>query len=566
MREIVNSTNEKNLVPLEQCKMAINRVKEENAPKPIEAHPDFNNYIKRDQCQQMLHNYIRSERQQILDKYACFDGATYRKGSCDRTKKIGDFDIKEHPDFSKYISRKEASELMTQKLKSVGQQYTSVPIERHPDYSKLKATFNGILKEKLQQLKNQLENFPIEKHRDYKKLMDMYACFEGDCDNRRYIPCPSCKPKTLDITSHPDIDKYILKDEAKQVCQQIVDGVKVKYGHYNTETQSYQPCSKKKLSDYPEFSEYVRKEEYSRLANRLKNATNLNETLRRNANRRTDGTGATGLPGAVSGTSRPGGPGPGAPDATGAVGGPGVGGPGTGGITPSQGMPPGATAPGTAAPSGVAVPGAATPGATAPRTATSSGTAPGAVPGTPGSTTPSTAVAPGTANVTTNGRIPGATANGSPANRSSPQGAANGSSPGAAANGSAPPGAAANGSAPPGAAANGSAPPGASANGSAPPGAAANGAYQPAAAANGAYQPGAAANGPVPGPGYNRTAMPTPSSQIPGPQTTNGVGQPYRNCYDQLPVMKPFMQGPLPNPDDFYTDYLSTSKYSSPYF
>jgi hypothetical protein len=228
--------------------------------------------VKREQCQQMLHNHIRTERQKLLDKYACFDGATYRKGSCARPKNIGDFNIQDHPDIKKYILRRDASELLQRQMRRLNQQQSNRPIEQHPDYSKFKSFFNQTIKGKLNQLKAQYENQPIEQHRDYKKLMNTYACSEGEDENKRYVPCPSCKPKVklsdFDITDHPDIDKYILKDEAKQVSQQLVDQLKRKYGFFCQTSKSYQPCSKQpkcQLESHPEMSDYVKRDQFESL-------------------------------------------------------------------------------------------------------------------------------------------------------------------------------------------------------------------------------------------------------------------------------------------------------------
>ena len=205
--------------------------------RPIETHPDFEQYIRRDTCQETLNSKIRSERQKLLNKYACYDGAIYRKGSCDPVKTVADFDIKTHPDFPKYVARSDVSEALSRQVKKISNR----PIEQHPDYPKLRKFFANLLQEKTSQLKTELANQPIDQHRDYKRLMDTYACSEGNCESKRYIPCPSCmKPKAklsdFAITDHPDIDKYILKEEAKQVSRQLISKIKNQYG--------YQPCTK----------------------------------------------------------------------------------------------------------------------------------------------------------------------------------------------------------------------------------------------------------------------------------------------------------------------------------
>lgn len=210
-----------------------------------------------------------------MDEYACYDGANYRKGLCVREKKINDFDIKDHPDISKYVLKSEVLDKMAQTVKKIQNQ----PIETHPEYSKLKNKFQQILNNKMDELRTQLETQPIEKHRDYKKLMDTYACSEGDCNNKYYVPCKSCNvfPK-FKINEHPDFHLYIKKEDAKQAIGQIKQQLELQ-NKTTLENQKLETTDQLlNRPDQKTMNEYETNKFVKRISNRLKlnNSDNSN--------------------------------------------------------------------------------------------------------------------------------------------------------------------------------------------------------------------------------------------------------------------------------------------------
>ena len=146
MKGIVQNSG---VMHVDRCRQIIESAQQRQIP--IEAHQDFKNYVKRDECQQMVHSFIKNERQKLLDKYACFNGNEYYRGSCERPKTIEDFDITNHPDIKKYIMKDEAGKVLTAKIKKIEQLADSRPIENHPDYERLKSDFDNQLKEKTSQ-------------------------------------------------------------------------------------------------------------------------------------------------------------------------------------------------------------------------------------------------------------------------------------------------------------------------------------------------------------------------------------------------------------------------------
>lgn len=136
-------------------------------------------------CQQRLCR----QKQEFLDKYACYDGYKYYKGQCGPPKTACDFKISDHPDFKNYVPK---SELET-RVKSEVDKRNNLPIEQHPDYAKLKLYFKELFARKVKEVesKNQ-NNYPIQQHPEYEKLMDQYACKVEACGETKYMPCPSC--------------------------------------------------------------------------------------------------------------------------------------------------------------------------------------------------------------------------------------------------------------------------------------------------------------------------------------------------------------------------------------
>lgn len=85
----------------------------------IELHPEYYRYLKKNQCQELIENRLKNEQNKILNEYACYDGFKYYKGTCGKPKTIGDFDIKDHPNFHNYISRSEHNQLINKHLKII---------------------------------------------------------------------------------------------------------------------------------------------------------------------------------------------------------------------------------------------------------------------------------------------------------------------------------------------------------------------------------------------------------------------------------------------------------------
>ena len=185
-------------------------------------------FIKKSQCSQIINNV----KEEVTKKYACYDGLKYYRGDCNKIPVAGEYDIKNHPLFSRYISRSEASDIMNRQLRKMQMYYQNMPIDQHKDYSKLKSQFNDTLRNSLMRLKQSMESAPIEVHKDYRNLMNAYACKIGtDHENPKYVPCKSCT-STSTSTSTPATQNngdLIPRKEAQAICQKYVDRLKQKF-------------------------------------------------------------------------------------------------------------------------------------------------------------------------------------------------------------------------------------------------------------------------------------------------------------------------------------------------
>ena len=228
--------------PLLECRKMVEQAKLECATRPIEAHPEFNKYISRDNCENILKNRLIAQRRQLLENYACAAGVNgtgvncnsgYTKGYCGKIPKIEDFDIKNHPDFNKYIAKRDTLKIIEREVSRI----RSEPITNHREYRTLKKEFQSQLKEKLKQYQRQSDDQPIEEHPNYHNLMKKYACVTDSCPPQ-YIPCQSCptKPKCSgngDISSDDkkkcNDDQYILKSKARLISKRLLEQVKQQY-------------------------------------------------------------------------------------------------------------------------------------------------------------------------------------------------------------------------------------------------------------------------------------------------------------------------------------------------
>jgi len=170
------------------------------AKMPIEQHPQYQGLMNRVACKK---------------PGTCPTQYTRCKTECPPQKKISDFDIKNHPDFGKYVPKSQVKEMVDEEVS-----------------------------------KRQRN---IKLHPQYPALMNKYARRVPNTCPPQYAPHEPC-PKV------PSMDKYILKSQIPKYCQSIHNGndqTAKKYG-LTTDDGRVVPCPSN-IRDYPGIDRYILK-------------------------------------------------------------------------------------------------------------------------------------------------------------------------------------------------------------------------------------------------------------------------------------------------------------------
>ncbi len=176
------------------CKRAVKEYKVKHPEiKDITKHPDYEKLMKRVGC---------------LDNTSC--PPTYKKCKCPT---IDSMDIKDHPNINKYILKTQMAKILKNQVSEEHNEdesaYKKQLILERKETNKLLAKLKS-LKKKNKELKDKID-----------KTKEKYGWKDDTTCPPSWKPCEA--PKNVgdfDISTHPDIDKYILKSQLPKLIDE----------------------------------------------------------------------------------------------------------------------------------------------------------------------------------------------------------------------------------------------------------------------------------------------------------------------------------------------------------
>lgn len=248
----------------------------------IRNHPDFKNYIEKKVVEQTLQKRVQELTDQhkkqvtvLLQKIKQLEAARQNyvsvplseedlKKHCPPGKSLADYDIRQHPDFKKIMS------------KYALRDNTTCP----PSYKECKPCPKCPPQQECKcPPQKTIADFPIQSHPDFKKLMSKYAIKDNSTCPPKFIPCKPCPPQKkigdFPIQSHPDFDQYISKEEARRIIVAELAKRKPDVKQLSCPPQRKCPpqrqCPPQKtignfpIQSHPDFGNYISRDEAKRI-------------------------------------------------------------------------------------------------------------------------------------------------------------------------------------------------------------------------------------------------------------------------------------------------------------